>query len=76
MKSIPTIQVEQIDTAKILKALATGKTLTYECTPQQRKAVQLVAHRQGDRLLTRAIEGGFSFKLFGKVKKRVEPAAS
>ena len=72
MKSIPTIQVEQIDTAKILKALASLKTVNWACTEQQRKSVQLAAYRQGDRLLTRAIEGGFSFKIVGQVKKRDE----
>ena len=73
MKPIPTIQVEQIDTTKILKALLNGqKPVTYECTEQQRKSVQLAAYRQGDRLLTRAIEGGFSFKIVGQVKKRAK----
>lgn len=73
MKPIPTIQVEQIDTTKILKALLNGqKPVTYECTEQQRKSVQLAAYRQNLRLLTRAKEGGFSFQVVGEVKKRAE----
>ncbi len=70
MKSIPTVTVEQIDTEKVMKALQTGKTVNWACTQEQRKSVQLAAHRLGLRRLTRAKERGFSFQMNGTVKTR------
>lgn len=74
MKTIPTILVEQIDTAAILKALKTGKPVEWQCTGQERKCVQLAAYRLGNRLRIRADASGkgFSFQIVGSVKKRVK----
>lgn len=70
MKPIPTKIVEQVDTAAVLKSLRVTKPVTWACTYEQRKAVQLAAYRQGKRLRTKAVDGGFSFQLAGPVQKR------